>query len=767
MAFRQAVASPSISGMRRKLALVGASVGAVAGLAACVPPGPPAPPPEPAGFQDSVVFEGLVYPTVVEFSPDGRVFVAEKSGIIRLFDNLSDTEPTVFADLRTNVHNHWDRGLLGMALDPSFPIEPYVYVLYSHDAEIGGTAPRWGNAGDTSDGCTSALTDGCTASSRLSRLQASGDQMAGSEQVLVEDWCQQYPGHSAGTVAFGSDGALYASVGDGASLGFNDWGQAGDPPNPCGDPPAGVGGSQTPPTSEGGSLRAQDLRTAGDPVGLSGSIIRVDPDTGAALPDNPLAASTDPNARRIVAYGLRNPFRFTVRPGTSEPWVGDVGSGYFEEINRIPSTTDAAVENFGWPCYEALIRQPAFDAAELNLCESLYATPGAVTSPHFEYPRTGNVVPGEQCSTSSAAITGLAFYAGGSYPVSYQGALFFTDYTRNCIWAMFPGPGGLPNPASRVVFRTNAATPVDLKIGAGGDLFYVDIFGGTLRRIQYGDNRPPTAVLRASSIDGPVPTTIDFDASGSSDPDAAETLRYAWDLDGDGAFDDSTEINPSYTYTAAGVYTVKLRVTDLRGASGIASQVITIAADYPSAIIDSPAPTLRWKAGDAIMFSGRGTDAQDGTIPAAGMSWSLVMHHCSAPDACHQHIIQDYPAVTGGSFAGPDHEYPSYLELKLTVTDSSGLQNVKSIRLDPQAVDLMFQSSPSGVTLGFGTGGGVTPFTRTVIVNSTTSLSAPSPIQVGGTQYVFDSWSDGLAASHQITAGESPQTYAATYRSPP
>ena len=103
----------------------------------------------PPGFQESIVFSGLTNPTVVRFSPDGRVFVAEKSGLIKVFDNLTDTTPTVFADLSTNVHNFWDRGLLGMALDPEFPATPYVYVLYTHDAAIGGTAPRWGTPGSS------------------------------------------------------------------------------------------------------------------------------------------------------------------------------------------------------------------------------------------------------------------------------------------------------------------------------------------------------------------------------------------------------------------------------------------------------------------------------------------------------------------------------------------------------------------------------------------------------------------------------------------
>ena len=91
----------------------------------------------PPGFQESTVFSGLTNPTVVRFSPDGRVFVAEKSGLIKVFDGLADPTPTVFADLSTNVHNFWDRGLLGFALDPGFPATPYVYVLYAHDAAIG------------------------------------------------------------------------------------------------------------------------------------------------------------------------------------------------------------------------------------------------------------------------------------------------------------------------------------------------------------------------------------------------------------------------------------------------------------------------------------------------------------------------------------------------------------------------------------------------------------------------------------------------------
>src|SRR5919202_248051 len=318
------LASLSTSQLFRVWAVLGAVASAVVLLALLSPLKANAAATLPSGFQEKVVFSGLTAPTNVEFSKDGRVFVAEKSGLIKVFDNLSDTTPTTFADLRTKVHNYVDRGLLGLAVDPNFPTNPYVYVLYTYDAPIGGTAPRWG---DTCPDPPGGTKDGCVVSGRLSRLQAdlTTNKMTGPEQVLIEDWCQQYPSHSVGDLAFGADGALYVSGGEGASWAFADYGQGGGsttnsptPKNPCGDPPTGVGGTQTLPTAEGGSLRSQDLQTVGDPVTLDGAILRVDPATGKALPNNPLYGSDRPNARRIVAYGERNPFRFTIRPGTNE-----------------------------------------------------------------------------------------------------------------------------------------------------------------------------------------------------------------------------------------------------------------------------------------------------------------------------------------------------------------------------------------------------------------------------------------------------------------
>ncbi|GIG60374.1 hypothetical protein Lfu02_47460 [Longispora fulva] len=701
----------------------------------------------PPGFVQETVFTGLSAPTNIEFAADGRVFVAQKGGMIKVFDSLTDPTPDTFADLSAEVHDFWDRGLLGMALAPNFPADPYVYVLYTYDAKPGGAPPTWGDACPNPPG---ANADGCVVTGRLSRLQAAGNHMTGPEQVLITDWCQQFPSHSIGDLKFGADGALYVSGGEGASFTFADHGQNG---NPCGDP---GGANPAPPGAEGGALRAQDVRSLGDPTGLSGTLLRIDPATGAGLPGNPYASSADANARRISAFGLRNPFRLAVRPGTSEIWAGDTGWNTWDEIDRV---TPGA--NLGWPCYEGPDRQPAYDAENLNMCESLY-TGGGATAPYYAYNHGATVVPGETCPTGGGSVTGLAFAPdSGSYPAEYRGALFFADYSRGCIWAMRAGPDGLPDPTRITNFVTQAVNPVDLAIGPGGELYYPDLNGGTIRRIRYfSANRPPVASFTAVPDHGPAPLTVSFDASGSTDPDG-DALTYQWDFQNDGTVD-ATGVTAGFTYATPGDRTAKLTVTDPGGASASTTLVVHPGEAPPSAFIDSPGGQLRWKVGDAIAFTGHGTDPQDGTIPGSRLSWELILHHCDAAGDCHTHAVQQFTG-TSGSFVAPGHEYPAHLELRLTATDSTGLTGTTSVRLDPFTTDVTFASDPPGLQVTAGSDTAAAPFTRTVITGSTTSVGAPTPQTVGGQSYAFRTWSDGGAQTHDVTVGDAPTTYTAHY----
>jgi len=162
-----------------------------------------------------------------------------------------------------------------------------------------------------------------------------------------------------------------------------------------------------------------------------------------------------------------------------------------------------------------------------------------------------------------------------------------------------------------------------------------------------------------------------------------------------------------------------------------------------------------------ISFSGSASDPQDSTLPASALTWMLILHHC--PSNCHEHEIQSWPGVAGESFTAPDHEYPSFLELRLTATDAGGLTDSDSVQLDPRTVDVTLESSPSGLQLTIGSTTQQAGFTRTVIEGSTNTVSAPSPQTLGGESYGFVSWSDGGAATHTIVAN-STATYTATYQ---
>jgi glucose/arabinose dehydrogenase len=722
--------------------LFGAS--ASAPLAAAAPLAPAAET-LPAKFQDTAVLGGLDRPTVVRFSPDGRVFVAQKNGEILVYDSLADTTPTLFADLRTEVDDYWDRGLLGLALDPAFPQRPYVYALFTYDAPIGGTAPVF------NDACSDPNGAGCVVSGRLVRLTASGDT-AISEQTLISDqWCQQFPSHSIGTLEFGPDGDLYVSGGDGASFNYADYGQQG---NPCGDPPNPAGTALTPPAAQGGALRAQSARRpGGQPAVLNGALLRVDPATGAAAAANPLTGDADRS--RIVAYGLRNPFRFTFRPGTGELWIGDVGWNTWEEVDRAPTPTSKA-ENFGWPCYEGAGPQGGYQAIGLDSCSTLPSS--AVTAPYYTYQHGRPLFAGDGCPTGNgSSISGLTFYTGGSYPHSYDGGLFFSDYSRKCIYFMPQGSNGLPDPSRVQSFITGAAGPVNLQIGPGGDLYYPGYDDGSIRRITYA---APLAAATATPTAGAAPLSVQFDGSGSS-----SGVHYAWDLNGDGLYDDSTAVAPTWSYAAPGVYHPRLQVTDDQGATSLSAPLTITVGTPPVVTIDKPLPSLSWSVGDPIAFSGHATDAVGGSLPGSDLSWSIVLHHCPGGlTQCHTHDLETV-AGAAGQINAPDHDYPSYLELRLTATDSAGLSSTATRDLDPRTVELTFASRPSGAILGVDSTAQPTPFSRTVIVGSAHSLSASSALTASDIPFAFASWSDGGDANHNLIAPASPATYTATYRS--
>ena len=296
-------------------------------------------------------------PTAVRFSPDGRVFVAEKSGLIKVFDEprrhrRRPCSPTC----APKVHNYWDRGLLGLALDPSFPARPVrLRALHLRRADR-RDAPRWGTPG-TTDTCPTPpgpTTDGCVVSGRLSRLQRSGNVMTGTEQVLIDGLVPAVPEPLDRRPRVRRRRRALRQRRRRRELQHRRLRPVRQRPlNPCGDPPGGVGGDADAADRRG--RRAAQPGPAHDRATRPRSTARSCASTRPPARRCPTTRSRRAPTRtraRIIAYGLRNPFRFTIRPGTNELWVGDVGWNTLGGDRPDRRTRSAPAQNFGWPCYE-------------------------------------------------------------------------------------------------------------------------------------------------------------------------------------------------------------------------------------------------------------------------------------------------------------------------------------------------------------------------------------------------------------------------------
>ena len=286
-------------------------------------------------------------PTAVRFAPDGRAFVAEKSGLIKVFDGARGPHPDLFADFGPRSTTSGTAACSGLALRPELPGQPVRLRLLHLRCRDRRHAPRWGTAGVRPTGARPHRVptgDGCVVSGRLSKLEAAGggNTSTGTEQVLAGGLVPAVP------EPFGRNDRVWSPTvrstpggGDGASFTFTDYGQAGSPRSTAAaTQPAPSGANLSPPTAEGGVLRARTSAPPATPrprwLRSSASI----PTTGAALPDNPLGWGAPTRTPAASSPGLRNPFRLG-RPPRHRARSGSPTSAppTWEEINRTSTPT--------------------------------------------------------------------------------------------------------------------------------------------------------------------------------------------------------------------------------------------------------------------------------------------------------------------------------------------------------------------------------------------------------------------------------------------
>ena len=664
------------------------------------------------GFEERTVVGGLTEPTAMAWAPDGRLFVIEKPGRLKVVEP-GDTTATTILDISSRVNDFHDRGLLGLAVDSAVASNGYVYLLYTYDV-----SPL------TADSHAPMV-------SRLERYTVSPSNVVGSPTVLLgshaEGACPAPSNsvdcipsddfsHSIGTVRSAPDGTLWVGSGDAAS--YN--------------------------TVDPLAFRTYDERS------MAGKILHVDRD-GRGLPGHPFCPA-DTNLENVCtkvwAGGFRNPFRFKLRPGGGLA-VGDVGWGSREELDLIPTGAGGGGRLYGWPCYEGSTRTAGYrDRVE---CPDEYAkegTPRAHVAPDYEYDREGR----------SGAVLGGPTYTGTQYPAGYRDDVFFGDYAQGFIRKANLDAQG------RIVGIDDFASDwsgVDLEPDPSGDLAYAS-FGdgssgsGSIRRIVYSPgNGSPVAVASAAPTSGRSPLDVSFTGSSSTDPDG-DPLSYDWDF-GDGSAH-SSQANPVHRYATNGAYTAQLTVSDGRGLSGTDTLTISV-GDPPVASIDSPADGSLYRDGETVQLQGSGTDP-DGALPDSAFHWTVRLHHGD-----HVHPVTRFEATKTPRFVAlDDHDADSYYEVTLSVRDSDGLEGTRTITLRPETVGLTLESVPPGAPLSYGAIAGVGPMVRTAAVGYRTTISAAESFLAGGREWIFERWSDGGARLHDVTVPAFATTLTAHYR---
>jgi glucose/arabinose dehydrogenase len=669
----------------------------------------------PDGFTDGLITEDIFQPTALAFTPDGRMLVTSRVGSLFV---MRDTTILSRLNIENRVCSNAERGMVGVAVDPDFGQGANRSIFVYYTAKRSTKCPLF-NDSDPSPAADFPVN-------RVSRFTLADDNTisAASEVVLIDHIPS--PGiHNAGHLEFGPvDNLLYVSVGDGGCL-VSDLTRC---------------------QNQNTNARRQDH--------LLGKILRVNRD-GTFPTSNPYAQ--DSGVRRcgnpsgvpagtgrcgeIFATGLRNPFRFAFKPGTNTFHINDVGTAIWEEIDLGAKGAD-----YGWNVREG--------HCKTNSRTDCGAPPSGMTNPIFDYDH----------NTGCSSITAAAFVPEGLWPAPYSGSYLFGDYVCRKLFMLTPKSGG----GFTQTLLSDAVGPiVHMAFGpfAGTKGLYYTTFSGDVRVISRGlpGDIPPTAAFTASTLSAPTaPLTVQFDARGSKDADG-DPLTFHWDF-GDGDTLETTSPTAAHTFTHEGAFHVTLRVKDDKHLSTPAIQVIEVGKP-PTAVIQSPSTSTRFAVGDRVTVSGSGSDPNE-SLDSSHLSWTVIRHHNN------NHTHPFFGPVTGSSisFTYPSPEDlasadNSYLEVTLTVTDSSGISRSVSRDLLPAKVSLTVQDNRStALTLEANdlTIKGQKTFTSWV--GYVIRLNAPSPQQFPDRYYAFQSWSDGKAQSHDIVTPATNTTYTANFK---
>jgi cytochrome c len=585
-------------------------------------------PPSASDFEIVPLDDDTESPMELAVAKDGRVFYVERiTGEVNVIK--PDTGQVLTAG-KIPVSSVQENGLMGIALDPNFATNHNLFVAYT------------------------PLPDSST-ETRVSRFTVVGDalDMASERTILSYNNQRTECCHSSGSLAFGLDGSLYVSTGDNTNP------FASDGYSPIDERP--------------GRAFWDAQRTSANSNSYSGKILRVVPlpnptgpgvGTGYTIPTGNLFPeaqdTTNKTLPEIFAMGFRNPFRITIDPKTGDVLMGDYGpDAGTTNANRGPQ---GSVEfnvvtpgYYGWPyCIRDNVPYNDYNFATGTSGAKFDCANPVNNSPN----NTGltNLPPAKgatawmgytETDPRNPALGGGGAPTGGprydydpalesntKFPSFYDGHWFIGEWNTGWIKTATLNAANAMTSVNATPWTNTFHRPHEMEFGPDGSLYVIDWgsgFNGNnldsgIYRIDYIKGaRRPIAHAAATPSDGPTPLTVQFSSAGSVDPEGT-SLTYAWDFDGNGSTD-STEANPTHTYTTAGTYNVKLTVTDQSGQTGTDTEVVVAGNTRPTVKIELPQDGQFADFGDTVPYKIVVTDPEDGTIDCTKVTLSIQLGH--------------------------------------------------------------------------------------------------------------------------------------------
>jgi cytochrome c len=583
--------------------------------------------PEENRFSKVVLAEVLNEPVELAVLPNDRVLFVERHGAVKLYTPATKrvtTIATIKVSTKYADSSEAEDGLLGLAADPGFARNGWVYMYYSP----AGPAPK----------------------NVLSRFTMKGDSLdLTSEKVMLEvpvqrDQCC----HTGGSIAFDRQGNLFLSTGDNTS------------PRATGYAPIDERPDRSPWDAQKSSANTNDLR---------GKILRIhpEPDGTYTIPSGNLFAAGTPKTRpEIYTMGHRNPYRIAVDQRTGFLYWGDVGpDATRDSADRGPAGHDEIGQarragNFGWPYFVAdnkayfdvdfatMTAAGLFDPAhpvnespnntgmrELPPAEKAFIWYPAGPSAEFPIVGTGG----------RTAMAGPVYYRGDfknavrAFPQYYDGTFLAYEWMRGWIMAVTMNANGDLASMERFMPSAKFSNPIDMAFSPNGDLYMLEYgtrwFQGNddarLVRLEYNaGNRAPVVMAAVDKPAGATPLHVALSSTGTADADG-DSIRYQWTIKRSNGtvLRTLTQPNPALTLDRPGTYTASLTASDPQGARGTAQVTIVAGNEPPQVAIDVAGNRTFFFPGAPIRYAVRVIDREDGSlesgrIPAERVSVSAT-----------------------------------------------------------------------------------------------------------------------------------------------